>query len=61
MGKLKLKDILKPGVTLDDIPVIDYNSPVMKGKLREMKEQSERCLRNKKVNWDKLSRMYMTV
>jgi len=61
MSKTNIKDILKPGANLSKVRIIDYNSPEQQERLRILRKQVDECLRRKRVNWDKISRMYITI
>lgn len=51
--------ILEPGWF--PIKEFNYNHPLMVEELKKVREESERSLRNKNMNWDKLSRVYINI
>jgi hypothetical protein len=57
---LLMKKILKPGVKLE-AKILDYNSPEIKASLERVAKHRKRILASKNVDWDKLSRMYITI
>jgi len=60
MPKTDINSILKEGA-ITRIKFIDYSTPEMQKHLEELKKKSDAVLKNKDVNWDRLSRMYMKI
>lgn len=58
MPKTDINTILKRG-SGTEIKTIDYTSPEKMAHLKELKKKSERALKNKEVNMDRLSRLYI--
>jgi len=61
MTKQELNSILKPGESLDTIPIIDFNSKEVKELLIKTKQMQKEALNRKKINWEKLSKIYITI
>ncbi len=56
--KRNINDILKKGAKTK-IKIIDYGSPAQIKKLKKLKEESDRVLKNKEVNPDNLARIFI--
>ena len=56
-----IKEILKPGANLKDVVIINFDDPKVKKLLEDCKKRQEAALKCKEVDWDRLSRMYITI
>jgi hypothetical protein len=60
MPKTNLNDIFKNGDNFK-LTDVDWNSPEIRKRFRGVKEQQEKSLARKKIDWDKLNTFYITI
>ena len=60
MPKTDINSILKVSA-LTKIKIIDYSTPEMQKHLEDLKKKCDAVLKNKDVNWDRLSRIYIKI
>lgn len=58
--KTDINTILKKGVATK-VKFVDYSTPEKKKELQEVRRLSEQCLKNKEVNWYKMSQIIINV
>ena len=56
MPKTDINKILKKGIKTK-VKIIDYSRPAQIKKLKKVKAETELCLKNKDVNWYKMSQI----
>lgn len=60
MKPLKLSDILKPGAKLS-ARKLDLNDPEVKNRIEECRRQQRLCLERKKIDYDQLFKIRITI
>ncbi|MCX6753371.1 MAG: hypothetical protein NTW62_03455 [Candidatus Nomurabacteria bacterium] len=63
--KLEMSDIFVKGFNLEEhiarIKNIDFNSPEMQNKMAECREEQEKTLERKDIDWNRLANTYITI
>lgn len=63
--KLTEQDIFVEGYSLEEhiarIKNIDFNSPEMQSKMAKCREEQEKCLARKNIDWNRLANTYITI